>query len=948
MNEKIDTKSLLARANIVDVIGRHVPLQKKGGEFYGVCPFHDDEKSSLQVNERKQIFKCFACGDDRIGGDAIQFLMLLGHSFHEACEEINGAPIDREINVDVGESKKRDVAPAWIPAPQPWPEIPEGWKHFKFGIPSKVWAYKNTESNPVAYVARFDLDDGTKQVIPLLYATNGKTTQWRWLGHPVPRPLYNLDMLHANPDATVIIVEGEKTADAVVEHVVADQYVVTTWIGGANGIRNADWTPLAGRDVILWPDHDTQQKYGDKHPNAGEIKPWHEQPGNHAMLAIADLIDSESIQWINVPDEYPHKWDAADRDDWNKGSMIGFIIKNIGPVPTVPEDDHVESVIIEEYNRDDIEAGAEFAKQHNLPTEKIDRSNPPLPPKKKEPENTVGKHTGDHFRFLGYDTDENQRLVYYFFSFDAKSVVKLSPSAMSKANLMMLAPINFWEDKFRGQGRQRINIDAAQQYLMQTSHKIGPFREKWIRGRGAWIDDEKLVIHTGEHLLVDNKRLELKQFKSKYVYQIGEDLAMGCENPLSSHDAGKLIDKMKWLVWERGVNAYLLAGWCVIAPFCGVLDWRPHIWITGPAGSGKSWVMDNIVKRMMGEVSIVVQGKTTEAGVRGMLQSDARPVLFDESDVDSYSDRERIQSVLALARSSSYRDGGVIGKGTQSGTAKSFAIRSCFAFSSIGVHVNQQSDRTRFTMLGLRSFEKIQTKKDGFADFELAFNEVFTPQFVQSLQARTMQLLPVILKNAKTFADAASHLIGNRRIGDQIGGMLAGAYSLKNKNLITYDDALEWCKNRDWDEEKGMEQTKDEFQLITQITSFVVRMESEHGYIERTIGELIMIASGKKDDSEFYKEHATDRIRRIGIMVRDDDFLIANNAPGIRDILKNTPWQRGHNKVLERLPGAEKMDSRLFVPGLNSRSVAIPLNLLMEGEEKPENERTKDDEDLPF
>ena len=59
--------------------------------------------------------------------------------------------------------------------------------------------------------------------------------------------------------------------------------------------------------------------------------------------------------------------------------------------------------------------------------------------------------------------------------------------------------------------------------------------------------------------------------------------------------------------------------------------------------------MDNIIKRLVGEVGIVVQGKTTEAGVRGLLQSDARPVLFDESDVDSYSDKERIQSILALA-----------------------------------------------------------------------------------------------------------------------------------------------------------------------------------------------------------------------------------------------------------------------------------------------------------
>jgi putative DNA primase/helicase len=929
---KIDTKSLLGRVNIVDVVQRYVPLKKRGGEFYGVCPFHDDEKESLQVNERKQIFKCFACGDDRIGGDAIQFLTLLGRTFHEACEEINGGTIDREIEIDPVASKKYDSGPVWVPAPQPWPEIPNGFRHYSMGEPSKIWAYNDADGSVVGYVARFDLDDGSKQVIPLIYAKSDSNpnNQWRWLGLPAPRPLYNLHHLRNNPMATVVVVEGEKTADAVFMELDPEQYVATTWIGGANGIKNANWEPLKGRNIILWPDHDTEQKYGDTHPKSGEIKPWFEQPGNHAMIQINEFLknESDSIKWINVPDEYPHKWDAADRDDWDPESMVGFMNENLIDVPLVPVVDSMPSRPAQSLIDVAKEHGAEIIEK----PVKIDKSNPPLPPKKK-PDSISGKFTGDHFRFLGYDTDENSRLVYYFFSFDAKSVIKLSPSAMSKANLMMLAPINYWEDKFGGSGRQRLNIDAAQQYLMMASHKVGVFREKYIRGRGAWIDDDKFLIHTGEHLLVENQKLPLKGFKSKFVYQIGETLGIGIQDPLPSSTASQLIDHLKWLEWDRGVNAYLLAGWCVIAPFCGVLNWRPHIWITGPSGSGKSWVMDHVLKRMMGEVAIVVQGHTTEAGIRGMLQSDARPVLFDESDVENYSDRERVQSVLSLARSASYKDGGATVKGTQGGSAKSFQIRSCFAMSSIGLQLNQQSDRSRFSILGLRSFEKLKTKDD-FAQYELKFNEVFTDDFVHSLQARTIQLMPVILKNSKVFADAASHLIGNRRIGDQIGGMLAGAYSLRSRNEITYDDALEWCKKRDWDDEKGLEQTKDEFQLFALITSYVVKMESQQGFLERTIGELIMFASGKQSDAAFYKDFAADRLRRIGIIVRDDDFLIANNAPGIKEILKNSPWQRGHNKVLERLPNAEKMDPRLFVPGLNSRSVSLKYDLLMEGLKK--------------
>ena len=917
--QKIDTKSLLANSNIVEIIEKHVPLKKRGSEFYGVCPFHDDEKESLQVNESKQVFKCFAC--DGVGGDSIKFLMLLGRNFHEACEEINGGEIEKEITVSTHEKKKRIVEPVWKPAPLPWPDYPEGFKHFEFGVPSKVWAYHNAAAVVMGYVARFDITEGEKHVLPLTYATNGTKSQWRWLGLPTPRPLYNLHLITENPDAKIIVVEGEKTADAAQEFLNPAEYVVTAWIGGAMGIKNAKWAPLEGRDVILWPDHDTLQKYGNKHQKAGEIKPWHEQPGNFAMLAINELIKeiSTAVKWVDVPEKFPHKWDAADQD-WSKNDdILEFIKRNLVDVPAVPESENSET---------DESDPVELKIVKMTPESK---KNPPLPPVDDTPKQS-NISLDDYFRFLGYDTDENSRLVYYFFSYDAKSVIKLSPSSMSKANLMMLAPINVWEDRFRGGGRQKLNIDAAQQYLMMKSHQTGVFREKYIRGRGAWLDDKKIIIHTGEHLLVGNEQHSLKGFKSKFVYQIGENLDIGTENGAKSKQAVKLIEQMNWLEWERGVNAYLLAGWCVIAPFCGVLDWRPHIWVTGPAGSGKSWVMDNIIKRLMGEVAIVVQGKTTEAGVRGMLQSDARPVLFDESDVDGYTDRERIQSVLALARSSSYRDGGVIGKGTQSGAAKSYSVRSCFAFSSIGIQLNQQSDRSRFTTLGLRSFEKTKSKED-FAKFELNWNKTFNVDFVHRLQSRTMQLLPVILKNAHTFADAAAHLIGNRRIGDQIGGMLAGAYSLTSAKVVTYETALEWCKKRDWEDEKGLEATKDENQLFATIISYVVDLESQSGFLKRTIGELVLAASGKENAAGILKETAADRLRRIGIIVREDELLIANNAPGIKEIIKNTAWARGHNKVLERIEGARKVEPRRFVPGLNSRSVAVPLSMLLEGSE---------------
>ncbi len=60
------------RADIVDVVGEHVVLKRKGRELVGLCPFHDDTSPSMTVSPAKQIYYCFSCG---AGGNAIKFLM---------------------------------------------------------------------------------------------------------------------------------------------------------------------------------------------------------------------------------------------------------------------------------------------------------------------------------------------------------------------------------------------------------------------------------------------------------------------------------------------------------------------------------------------------------------------------------------------------------------------------------------------------------------------------------------------------------------------------------------------------------------------------------------------------------------------------------------------------------------------------------------------------------
>ena len=62
---------VLDQTDIVDVIGRRLPLNKKGSNYWGVCPFHDDHDPSMAVNQDKQFYYCFVC---QASGNSINFL----------------------------------------------------------------------------------------------------------------------------------------------------------------------------------------------------------------------------------------------------------------------------------------------------------------------------------------------------------------------------------------------------------------------------------------------------------------------------------------------------------------------------------------------------------------------------------------------------------------------------------------------------------------------------------------------------------------------------------------------------------------------------------------------------------------------------------------------------------------------------------------------------------
>lgn len=159
------------------------------------------------------------------------------------------------------------------------------------------YVYRDKAGKKICEVNRWALSNGKKT-----FAVPG--------GMPSPRPLYNLDRWHTSE--TVVIVEGEKCADALTSIGVE----ATTLMGGANTtIEKTDLTPLAGKTVLLWPDHDA--------------------PGASLMDGLAGPLRAMgcTVRVLTPPTAKPDGWDAADAIA-EGFDVVGFLK---APPPAKPE-----------------------------------------------------------------------------------------------------------------------------------------------------------------------------------------------------------------------------------------------------------------------------------------------------------------------------------------------------------------------------------------------------------------------------------------------------------------------------------------------------------------------------------------------------------------------------------------------------------------------------------
>lgn len=213
--------------------------------YLGLCPAHDDKHPSLVIYENADGFLGFNCNSRRCAQTAIV----------NAIKEKHGIVVpSRNRSGSKGLDRVEVLYPSHIQEFPPRLRKPN----------DTVYEYTCSTGEIAFFVHRFPDDKGGKQIVPYFskafYSTDGSAEKLLESKDPPrkKRPLYNLHLLAQFPERPVLIVEGEKTADAAMRLPELSSYVITTWSGGTGNPKASDWNPLKDRNtsIYLWPDND--------------------------------------------------------------------------------------------------------------------------------------------------------------------------------------------------------------------------------------------------------------------------------------------------------------------------------------------------------------------------------------------------------------------------------------------------------------------------------------------------------------------------------------------------------------------------------------------------------------------------------------------------------------------------------------------------------------------
>ena len=283
-----------------------------GAERMCSCPSpgHEDRKPSCSVQLESGKWFCHGCGE---GGGVVKWLRLTrglpGPEALETARRLGLAPEHGDVKQSSRVNGRRQSAPN---GQRPYRQPCSVENAPPAALPSRCAAcyrYRTPDGTEYARVYRYPGNRPGRKADPYTLRNSGEHAgTWTHRG-PQKRWAYRIEDL--SPSVPVVIVEGEKCADALAG--LTQEVGVLSWLGGSGAVLRTDWDALAGREVILWPDAD--------------------DPGREAMARLAgklDRIGAAEVRVIDPEEDRPAGWDVADaiaEEGWGWEEVERYLLR---------------------------------------------------------------------------------------------------------------------------------------------------------------------------------------------------------------------------------------------------------------------------------------------------------------------------------------------------------------------------------------------------------------------------------------------------------------------------------------------------------------------------------------------------------------------------------------------------------------------------------------------
>lgn len=498
------------------------------------------------------------------------------------------------------------------------------------------------------------------------------------------------------------------------------------------------------------------------------------------------------------------------------------------------------------------------------------------------------------WRRMGYEPgDEGPKPMGYtddsrYVFIDARRQLKVLTASQvtTKPNLLDMAKRSFWISQFPilNKNGEPYDLDhvRAGDTLMDLCREEGPFILSNVRGRGVWREGNRVVVNTGEQVSAEGK----------YTYICFDPLVI--KEQTQDIQPQRVQELLKLFCWKNPLDADLLFGWLVLAPACGALEWRPHMFLHGPKNSGKTTVLHMIAK-LLDPMVIKLDGQSSEAGIRQKLKADSLPVILDEFESDGSANR--MANIIRLARSASSGEDAVA-RGTPEGRVMEFLIRATFLFGAINPRVVTPADASRIVCIELVPHSN---SRDTKGSIERLVSEVsgYSPSWCQ----QAMRLVPLIEPTVKVLR-AALPPMDSRHVLN-MATLMAGTWlGVEGARVPSADEALAFAGKYEHllVEHAAVHDEDDAHQCWQYLLGFPLNGAAVADWISYHIeGEVLL------------EQSPGTLLRSHGMRILPEGLLVANNAAGLEKIFAGTRWAQGAwVTALRRLPGSSATDATLF------------------------------------